>query len=200
MKITCGNAWTASWIKRRKTSRLFAWMTTHWRLSAILEEYAFRDDGIVVINKTMGMRTSTISESVLKQRKQKNGQYIWNGVVYQSKIQRIILPKCFLSGSFCLMNSLFDKKSAVPVGVSRVVVYVPISQTKGSFMNCLVSGYRSCLQRWDIFRAGSEYSKAKPYAILRLFCVDDGSTDKFRDRSSRVIVSGMRGSAWWRKQ
>ena len=62
---------------------------------AILEEYAFRDDGIVVINKTMDERTSTISESVLKQRKQKNGQYNMEWVVYQSKIQRIILPSAF---------------------------------------------------------------------------------------------------------
>ena len=62
---------------------------------AILEEVCFRDDGIVVINKTMDERTSTISESVLKQRKQKNGQYNMEWVVYQSKIQRIILPSAF---------------------------------------------------------------------------------------------------------
>ena len=65
------------------------------KIVCVKEEYAFRDDGIVVINKTMDERTSTISESVLKQRKQKNGQYNMEWVVYQSKIQRIILPSAF---------------------------------------------------------------------------------------------------------
>ena len=93
--------------------------------------------------------------------------------------------ECFSSGSFCLMNSLFDKKSAVPVGVSRVVVYVPISQTKGSFMNCLVSVIVPVCNVETYLEQALNTLKSQTLCDIEVICVDDGSTD-----SSRSIIEG----------
>ena len=83
------------------------------------------------------------------------------------------------------MNSLFDKKSAVPVGVSRVVVYVPISQTKGSFMNCLVSVIVPVCNVETYLEQALNTLKSQTLCDIEVICVDDGSTD-----SSRSIIEG----------